>query len=86
MLNTVFSSIGLVGLVVLVGLVLWLVSGLAECLTWYKNLGPPFIGLPNQYTDCYSVFFLGCNNFHVTLFLSLNMSRYVVVCCYFHCG
>jgi len=36
----------LVGLVGLVGLVLWLVSGLVECLTWYKNLGPPFIGLP----------------------------------------
>ena len=36
----------LVGLVGLVGLkVLWLVSGLAECLTWYKNFGPPFIGL-----------------------------------------
>jgi len=34
--------------------VLWLVSGLAECLTWYKNLGPPFIGLPTffyQSTD-----------------------------------
>ena len=27
---------------------LWLVSGLAECLTWYKNLGPPFIGLPKH--------------------------------------
>ena len=40
----------LVGLVGLVGLVLSLVSGLAECLTWYKNLGPPFIGLPTIVT------------------------------------
>jgi len=60
-------------LVGLVGLVLWLVSGLVECLTWYKNLGPPFIGLPeNVHSVCITVLDMNdldrCNTPYFVLF------------------